>query len=123
MATYGTYDRPGPFKLTIYGLAIAAGFLIMLYVAREMFREFNPGPVNSARAAERIKTRQELNAKALDALNKGGIIDSNKGLIRLPIVRAMQITVEGYQNPEAALTNLVARAQKAAEPPPQPAFE
>ena len=118
MAKYGTYNTPGAFKLTVYGIVVAASFLILFYLVRNLYRDENPGPVNSARAAERIKVRKELNEKALAALNSGGVIDTNKGIIRLPISRAMEMTVQAYQNPEAAHSDLVARAKKAAEPAP-----
>jgi hypothetical protein len=123
MATYGTYNTPGGFKLTVYGIVIAACFLLMFYVVRNIYRENNPGRVNSARAAERIKARNDLREKTTTALLQGGMVDTNKGIVRLPIARAMQMTVEAYQNPEAARSNLVARAQKAAIPAPPPSFE
>ena len=123
MANYGTYNTPGGFKLTIYGIVIAACFLMMFYIVRGMYIENNPGRVNSARSAERIKARNELREKTSTALLEGGAIDTNKGLVRIPIARAMQMTVEAYQNPEAARSNLVARAQKAAEPVALPSFE
>ena len=47
----------------------------------------------------------------------------NRCIVRIPIARAMQMTVEAYQNPAQARSNLIARAQKAAEPLPQPSFE
>lgn len=123
MANYGTYNSPGGFKLTVYGIVIAVCFLLMFYVVRGMYIKNNPGRVNSARAAERVKARNELREKATTALLQGGMIDTNKGIVRLPIARAMQLTVEAYQNPEAARSNLVARAQKAAEPVAPPSFE
>jgi len=123
MANHGTYNSPGGFKLTIYGIVIAACFLLMFYVVRGMYIKNNPGRVNSARAAERVKARNELREKTTTALLQGGMIDTNKGIVRLPIARAMQLTVEAYQNPEAARSNLVARAQKAAEPVAPPSFE
>jgi hypothetical protein len=95
----------------------------MFYVVRGMYRENNPGRVNSARAAERTKARQELNEKASAALQQGGVIDAAKGLVRLPIARAMEMTVQAYQDPAAAHSNLVARAQKAAAPVELPSFE
>src|SRR5688572_13586565 len=115
MANYGTYNTPGGFKLTVYGIVIAVCFLMMFYIVRGMYIENNPGRVNSARAAERIKARNELREKTSTALLEGGAIgvDTNKGLVRIPIARAMQMTIEAYQNPEAARSNLVARAQKA----------
>ena len=123
MANYGTYNSPGGFKLTVYGIVIAACFLLMFYVVRGMYIQNNPGRVNSARAAERIKARNDLREKTSSALLQGGMVDTNKGIVRLPIARAMQLTVEAYQDPEAARSNLVARAQKAAEPVAPPSFE
>ena len=63
MANYGTYNTPGGFKLTVYGIVIAVCFLMMFYIVRGMYIENNPGRVNSARAAERIKARNELREK------------------------------------------------------------
>jgi hypothetical protein len=124
MANYGTYNSPGGFKLTIYGLVIIALFFAMFYFTRGMYRENYAGrPGSKARAAERLKARDELRHKTAVALANGGPIDTNKGIVRIPIARAMQMTVEAYQNPDAARSNLVARAQKAAAPAPQPSFE
>lgn len=124
MATYGTYNTPGGFKLTIYGLAIAALFFAMFYFTRGMYRENNIGRPNAqARAAERIKARNELRTTTAAALSNGGMVDTNKGIVRIPIARAMQMTVEAYEHPDAARSNLIARAQKAAQPAPQPSFE
>jgi hypothetical protein len=123
MANYGTYKSPGGFKLTIYGIVIAICFLLMFYVVRGMYRQNYPGRVNAARATERIKVRNELRENTAAALMHGGMIDTNKGIVRLPIARAMQMTVEAYKNPESAHSNLVARAQKAAAPVAPPSFE
>lgn len=126
MATYGTYNTPGGFKLTVYGIVIVACFLVMFYVTRNMFRENNPGRVNSARAAERIKARDELRAKTTGALMNGGMVDTNKGVVRLPIARAMEMTVKAYQDPlntDSVRSNLTARAEKAAAPVAPPSFE
>ena len=123
MATYGTYNSPGAFKLTVYGVVIAASFFIMLYMVRSAYREYNLPPINHARALERAKVRKELTEKATAALNSTAWVDQPKGIVRLPIARAMQMTVEAYQNPEAAHSNLVARSQKAAAPAPVQSFE
>jgi Na+-transporting methylmalonyl-CoA/oxaloacetate decarboxylase gamma subunit len=118
MATYGTYNSPGPIKIAFYGIGILFAFLIMFYVVRGMYREENRGPVNAARAEQRIKARKDLEAKNAALLNTAGWVDSNKAIVRLPIARAMELTVDGYRNPGAAHSNLVARSQKAAEPAP-----
>ena len=124
MANYGTYNTPGGFKLTMYGIVIAALFFVMFYATRGMYRENHEARPNaSARAAERIKARNELRQATSTALSRGGMVDTNKGIVRIPIARAMQMTVDAYQNPESARSNLVARAQKAAAPAPQPSYE
>ena len=123
MATYGTYNSPGGFKLTVYAIVILASFLIVLYLARNMFRHHNPGPINGTRAAERAKVRQEINAKANAELVNPGWVDQAKGIVRIPIARAMEMTIQAYQNPAAAHSNLVARVQKASAPAPQQSFE
>ena len=123
MASYGTYNSPGGFKLTVYGIVILFCFLILFYVTRNMYREHNPGRVNSARAAERIKARDDLRAKTVAALNNGGTIDTNRGIVRIPITRAMQMTVEAYQDQTAFRSNFAARIQKATAPVEMPSFE
>jgi hypothetical protein len=40
-------------------------------------------------------------------------------MVRLPIDRAMEITIREYQNPLAARSNLVATANHLAAPPPK----
>lgn len=123
MANYGTYNSPGGFKLTLYGILIAASFFILFYITRDMYRENNPGRVNSARAAERIKARDDLRAATSAALASGGPIDTNRGIVRIPIARAMQMTVDAYQNPDAFRANLTSRVAKATAPVEQPSFE
>ncbi len=123
MATYGTYQSPGAFKLTVYGAVIGLSFFAMFYMVRSAYRDYNPQPVNHARALERAKVRLELTGKAQTNLTSAGWVDQPKGIVRLPIAQAMRMTVEAYQNPEAAHSNLVARSQKAAAPAPVQSFE
>jgi hypothetical protein len=119
MATYGTYNSPGPVKITFYGIGLLFAFMLMFQVVRGMYREEYRGPAGAARAADRLKARRDLEAKSAAMLNSPGWVNSNKAIVRLPITRAMQLTVEAYQNPEAARSNLVARSDKASAPEPQ----
>lgn len=124
MATYGTYNTPSGFKLTIYGIVIAALFFTMFYFTRNMYRENYAGrPGAKERAAERVKARDELRKTTAAALTNGGVVDAAKGIVRIPIARAMEMTVKAYESPESARSNLVARSQKAAAPAPQISFE
>ncbi len=74
--------------------------------------------IDADRAAARAKALAEIRAAETQALNHAGWIDENRGLVRLPIDMAMQITEREWQNPVAARSNLTARAEKAAVPAP-----
>ena len=123
MATYGTYNSPGAFKLTVYGVVIAASFFIMFCMVRSAYYGYHPQPLNHERALERAKAREAVAGKAFTNLTTAGWVDQAKGIVRLPIDRAMKMTVEAYQNPEAAHSNLVARSKQSEKPAPVQNFE
>ncbi len=75
--------------------------------------------IDANRAAVRTRTLAEIRAAETQALNHSGWIDENRGLVRLPIELAMQITEREWQNPAAARSNLMARVEKATAPAPQ----
>ena len=75
--------------------------------------------IDADRAAVRAKALAEIRAAETQALNHPGWIDENRGLVRLPIEVAMQITECEGQDPAAARSNLTARVEKATAPAPQ----
>jgi hypothetical protein len=75
--------------------------------------------IDADRAAVRAKALAEIRAAENQALNHPGWIDENRGLVRLPISIAMQITEREWQDPAAARSNLAARAEKATAPAPK----
>jgi hypothetical protein len=75
--------------------------------------------INADRAAVRAKTLADLRAAETRALNQAGWIDPGRGLVRLPVALATQITEREWQNPAAARSNLTARVEKATAPAPQ----
>jgi hypothetical protein len=104
-----------------YFLAIAGTFLIVAWLVYAMQRYTRPEPLGTTRAQERRKGLAEVTAANTDALNNYGWVDQGKGIIRMPITNAVQLALKEWRNPAAARSNLVARAEKAAEtPPPQP---
>ena len=74
--------------------------------------------INADRAAVRAKDLAEIRAVETEALNHPGWIDESRGLVRLPIDVAMQITERVGQNPAAVRSNLAARVEKATAPAP-----
>ena len=78
--------------------------------------------IDADRAAARARALAEIRAAETQALNHPGWVDENRGLVRLPISVALQITEREWQNPAAARSNLMARVEKATAPaPPAPA--
>jgi len=78
----------------------------------------HPPAIDADRVAARAKALAELRVAESNALNNPGWIDQNRGLVRLPIAVALQITENEWQNPAAARSNLIARVEKATAPAP-----
>jgi len=101
-------------------IGILGAFLIVGVLVLAMNRSLQPAPLNTARIAERKKALADIRAENEKAIHTYEVIDANKGLVRLRLDRAMELTVQEYKNPAAARATMVARANKAAEPPPKP---
>ena len=101
-------------------LGILGAFLVVAALVGAMKYYTRPAPLNQARIEERKKTLSELRAEDTRGLSTYEVTDAGKGLVRLKIDRAMDLTIEAYKNPAAARTNLIARAEKAAAVPPKP---
>jgi hypothetical protein len=78
-----------------------------------------PAPLGADRAQERIKNLTELRAADYEAANNYAWKDQSKGLVRLPVDRAMELTLQEWQNPAAARSDLIARMEKATAPAPK----
>jgi hypothetical protein len=112
--------QPGnsPLAVTLNALAAIGVLLIMLGLVWIMYHYTRPAPVDEARMAERRKNLAELNAQTKDVLEHYAWIDPAKGLVRLPVARAMELTVLEWQQPAAARSNLLWRLEKVTPPPP-----
>src|SRR5277367_6378199 len=82
-------------------LLILAGLLAAGVLAHEMVRLTRPAPIEADRAALRAKTLADLRAANVEALTTYGWVDQGKGIVRLPIERAMELTLQEWQNPAA----------------------
>src|SRR5882762_5879766 len=99
--------------LTAYAVAILGSFLIVYGLVKFMQKYTAPAPVGQARVEERKKFLAELRNESAKVLNSYDWQDQPKGIVRLPIARAMELTLQEYQNPGAARSNLISRADKA----------
>lgn len=103
----------------IYAIGILGAFLIVGLLVWAMYKYTQPQPISQARAAERKKGLTEMRATEAEMLNNYGWVDQTKGIVRLPIARGIELALKESQNPAAARSNLVARAEKLAAPPPK----
>jgi hypothetical protein len=101
-------------------VGILGAFLVVGVLVYAMKYYTRPAPLNQARIEERKKALAEIRADDARGLNTYEVTDVGKGLVRLKIERAMELTIEEYKNPSAARTGLIARAEKAAAAPPKP---
>lgn len=104
---------------TISFLGILGAFLVVGALVYAMKYYTRPAPLNQARIEERKKALAEIHAADAQALNSYEVVDAGKGLVRLKIDRAMELTIEEYKNPAEARKSLVARAEKASAAPPK----
>jgi len=106
-----------------YLAALLGAFLIMFALVKAMQHYTSPPPVNQERAAERRQALIEMRAATAQELQEYGWRDQGKGLIRLPVARAMEVALQEWKNPAAARSNLIARVEKATAAPPKPPEE
>src|SRR6185436_19553333 len=104
-------------KTFVYVISILGMFAVVGGLAWIMVHADKAAPLNQARAAERAKALTELNQANVEAQNAYGWVDQGKGLVRLPISRAMELTVQNWKNPASARSNLIGRVYKVPGPP------
>lgn len=104
----------------INALALTGLLLIMFALIWIMYHYTRPEPVDEAHVAERRRNLAELNAQAKEVLENYAWLDQVKGIVRLPVSRAMEISAKEWRNPATARSNLLWRLEKATTVPPQP---
>jgi hypothetical protein len=102
---------------------VGVGFLIACFLFAAIVVKVKwsmPVPaIDADRAVMRVKALAEIRAAENQALNHPGWIKQDRGLVRLPISVAMQITEREWQDPAAARSNLTARVERATAPVPK----
>jgi hypothetical protein len=106
-------------KCAVYVIAILGCFLIMAALVKIMQHKTSSGALGADRAEERRKNLVTVRAEADHALKNYAWQDQSKGLVRLPVERAMEVALQEWQNPQAARSNLIARVEKATAPAPK----
>lgn len=103
-----------------YTIAVLGALLIVGALVWAMKHYTTPPDITAARAAERAKNLAELRAAEKQAMETYGWVDQGKGIVRLTVERAMELTVANWQSPAQARAELMDRVEKATYVPPPP---
>ena len=108
-------------RLTAYAVGIFGTFLIVALLVLAMRHYTQPAPVGANRVEERYKFLQDQRAADAKAINEYDWQDKDKGIVRLPVQRASELSLQEWQHPAAARSNLISRVEKATAAPPNAA--
>jgi hypothetical protein len=106
-------------RLTAYAVGIFGTFLIVALLVLAMRHYTRPESVGASRVEERHRFLQDQRAADAKAINEYDWTDKEKGIVRLPVQRAMELTLREWQNPATARSNLISRVEKATAAPPK----
>jgi hypothetical protein len=105
----------------------AVGFIAacLIFIALAVIVKFSVSvpAVDADRDAVRAKALAEIRAAEDKSLNTAGWVDPTRGIVRLPIDTAMQITAQQWRNPAQARADLLSRQENAAKPAKPVSFE
>ncbi len=99
---------------------LAASLIFIVLVAIVKFSATVPA-IDADRGAAISSALFEIRSNEVVSLENPGWIDRDRGIVRLPIDRALQLAAQEWKHPAQARANLIARAQKAAAPAPKAA--
>jgi hypothetical protein len=103
-------------KNVAYAIAILGAFLIVGGLTWIMIKQTSPAPISKAREEERLKNLKELRASTGDQINSYGYADQAKGLVRIPVSKAIDLTLQEWKDPAKGRAVLVDRIEKATKP-------
>jgi hypothetical protein len=109
-----------PWAIGVIGSFLVVGGLAWLVVVYT-----RPAVLGQDRIALRLKNLREVRAAESESSAQYGWVDQAKGIVRLPIHRAVEIAGKEWTDPAAARADLIARVEKATAKAPEPksAFE
>ena len=106
-------------RLAAWCLGITGTFLVMGWLAWMVAARTRPAGIDEARAELRRTNLVALRAENQAALTSYGWIDPAKGIVRLPVQRAMELSLQLWQDPAAGRSNLLGRLDKATAKGPE----
>ena len=109
-------------------VGFVAACLIFIVLAVLVKYSVSVPAIDADRDLARAQALFQIRTNETALLGNPGWIDQSRGVVRLPVETAMQITAQAWQNPAQARASLISRQEKAGAPapvaPPKPsAFE
>lgn len=102
-------------------IAVAGALTLVGGLAWMVSQKTQAPGIDLERAQLRASNLVELQAENQAAMTRYGWVDARRGIVRLPVSRALELAVVLWQDPAAGRSNLLARLEKAtAKPPAQP---
>ncbi len=106
-------------KCIAWFVGIAGTFLIT-YGFVKVMRNYTATPdLTAARAAERAKNLKELRAEENKVLTEYAWQNKDKGFVRVPVDRAIELTLAEYKDAKALRELMIKRVEKLNEAPPK----
>jgi hypothetical protein len=110
------HKTPRSTIISVYFISVLGTFAIVAGLIYLMYSYTRPAPVDELRIKERQKFLTELSSQAKEQLETAGWVDKARGVVRLPVARAMELTLLEWQNPVLGKSNLLVRLEKALPP-------
>lgn len=100
-------------RFAAYAIGIIGALCLVGWMTWYVAAKTRPPGVDLARADLRKKNLVEVRGVDKVALESYDWVDKSKGIVRLPIQRSLELSLQWGQDPAAAKSNLVARVEKA----------
>ena len=117
MSDYQNFERVNQASGAAVGFVFASLIFAVLAVIVKVLAD--TPPIDADREAVITKALMGIRTNEVASLETAGWIDRDRGIVRLPIQTAMQMTAKEWQDPSRARADLLARANKAAAPLPK----
>lgn len=86
----------GPGNRLLTFLGAAGAILVFLFIMLVAYLPNRPGPVDAAAVEQRLVTLQESEAAGLARTTAYEVVNPEAGTVRIPVERAMELTLRDY---------------------------
>jgi hypothetical protein len=112
-------NRTIDFRAVVFVICITAAFLAMPWLIYRERHKTHPKPIGYERADERAAALENVKTNGAAMLESYAWRNQNEQIVRIPIERAKELTVQEMKDPAVARKKMLANAAKAFAPPPK----